>query len=184
MKRSYEDYVTKYSDKFLRVKVDPDYILKIQKFVSDLVNVKAREEHHYRDNRSEIKRFTTGFVGEAAIEKLLGIDIIDWNIGYSGLFHHPDIPGYRVGVKTVEFGKFPVIFKDNPYPQIICIKSKAHDNLIFVCGIATIEVLRKYQDTDLIIDPNLRARGSKTGFYGFEHLLPLNSTDDLLPYRK
>jgi len=184
MKRSYEEYVTKYSDSFVRVGVNPEYVSRINNFVTELIEAKAIEEHHQRDNRSEVKRFTTGFVGEAAIEKLLGIDVIDWTIGYSGLFHHPDIPGYKIGVKTVEYGKFPVIFKENPYPQIICIKSTQYNNLIFVCGIATPEILNTYQDIDLIVDPKLRARGTKTGFYGFEHLLPLSSINDLLPYKK
>lgn len=38
---------------------------------------------------------------------------------------------------------------------------------------ATSNVLNNYQDDDLILDPNLRARGTKTGFYGFEQLVPI-----------
>ena len=112
------------------------------------------------------------------------IHIIDWTIGYSGLYHIPDIPGYRVGIKTVERDKFPIIFKDNSYPQIICIKSTKYNNLIFVCGLATSNVLNNYQDDDLILDPNLRARGTKTGFYGFEQLVPIKSLNDLSTYKK
>lgn len=121
---------------------------------------------------------------QAALEKLFGIPIINWTIGYSGLYHIPDIPGYRVGIKTVERDKFPIIFKDNSYPQIICIKSTKYNNLIFVCGLATSNVLNNYQDDDLILDPNLRARGTKTGFYGFEQLVPIKSLNDLSTYKK
>lgn len=184
MERSYEDYVVKYASRFVSVGIDPDYLQRISDFVKRLVDAKAAEDHHKIDSYSEVKRFTTGFMGEAAMECMLGIDIIDWSIGYSGLFHHPDIPGYKIGVKTVEYGKFPVIFKENPYPQIICIRSAKYHNQVFVCGIATSEVLNAYQDIDLIVDPHLRARGTKTGFYGFEHLLPVKSLADLSPYKK
>ncbi|WP_370847272.1 hypothetical protein [Phascolarctobacterium faecium] len=184
MSYSYNDYVGAFSDSFKRVKVEQDYANRISEFVKELIAAKAVEEHHQRDNLNEIKRFTTGYLGEAALEKLLGIQIIDWTIGYSGLYHHPDIPGYSVGIKTVEQGKFPIIFKENYYPQIICIRSSKIPNLIFVCGLATKDVLNTYQDTNLILDSNLRARGTKTGFYGFQHLKPFTSLNDIEKYKK
>lgn len=184
MERSYDDYVTRYSDSFTRVVIEPEYISKIKKFVNKIIEAKSKEHHHKIDYHQEEKRFTTGLLGEAALEKLFGIPIIDWSIGNSNLYHKPDIPGYKIGIKTVERDKFPIIFKNNWYPQIICIKSTKHANLVFVCGIATIEILNKYQDDDLILDSNLRKRGTKTGFYGFAHLLPLRSLDDLSKYKK
>ena len=75
-----------------------------------------------------------------------------------------------------------IIFKDNSYPQIICIKSTKYNNLIFVCGLATSNVLNNYQDDDLILDPNLRARGTKTSFYGFEQLVPIKSILSIMTY--
>ena len=63
----------------------------------------------------------TGLLGELALEYTLGIKFIDWSIGKSADYHIPDIPGYKVGIKTVEYGKFPIIFKKNYYPQIICV---------------------------------------------------------------
>lgn len=184
MAKSYKDYVVKYSDSFKRVVLDLDYVEQIKNFVTELVKEKNKEEHHKNDGLNEIKRFTTGLLGEAALEKLFNIKIIDWTIGYSDLYHVPDIPGYNVGIKTVERNKFPVIFKNNYYPQIICVKHPDYDNLIFVCGLATKDVLNQYQDDELILDPNLRKRGTKTGFYGFEHLIPVNTLNDLSDYKK
>ena len=183
-KITYEEYVVKHASSFKRINIDPLYVAKIKDFVSKLIYEKSDEGHHKSDPFNEVKRFTTGFLGEAALENLFDIDIIDWSIGYSGLYHKPDIPGYNVGIKTVERGKFPVIFKKNNYPQIICIKSTKYENVIFICGLATSEVLNKYQSEDLILSPYLRSRGTKTGFYGFEHLLPISSLEDLLPYKK
>lgn len=184
MNYSYDEYVTKYSDNFVRVIIEPDYVKHISSFVESLIAAKSKEEHHMRDRHNETKRFTTGFLGEAALEKLFGIEIIDWSIGYSGLYHNPDIPGYSVGIKTVEKGKFPIIFKENHYPQIICIKSDRKENLVFVCGLATPDILNDYQDNSLVLSPSLSARGTKTGFYGFQHLIQVASLNDIEAYKK
>ena len=133
----YDKYVTAFSGSFRRVIIDPAYYEQIEGFVKRLIAEKSKEKHHQVDNYHEEKRFMTGFLGEAALEKLLGISIIDWSIGPSGLYHRPDIPGYCVGVKTVERGKFPVVFKNNYYPQIMCVRSHKKENLVFVCGLAT-----------------------------------------------
>ena len=182
MEHLYDQYVTRYSDSFIRVFVDQEYVICIKSFVKKIIEAKSKETHHKIDSLQEEKRFTTGFLGEAALEKLLGIQIIDWSIGNSDFYNNPDIPGYKVGIKTVERNKFPIIFKNNWYPQIICIKSIERDDLVFVCGLATKEVLNEYQDDNLILDPNLRKRGTKTAFYGFSHLLPVRSLDDLSEY--
>lgn len=181
----YDTYVTKHSDTFERVLIDREEVEKISSFVvNDIIKAKQTESQHLIDHAKESKRFTTGFLGEAALEKLFNIDIIDWTVGDSKAYHHPDIPGYNIGIKTVEKGKFPIIFKRNYYPQILCIKSDQYSNLIFVCGLAVPEVLNKYQDDNLILDPNLRRRGTKTGFYGFQYLTPIHSLDDIAKYKK
>lgn len=37
MKRNYDECVTKYSDSFVRVVLDPGYVSRIQNFVTELV---------------------------------------------------------------------------------------------------------------------------------------------------
>lgn len=184
MTYNYDDWVTKNSNNFIRIVIDDDYANKIREFAKSIIVAKNKESHHLIDNNNELKRFTTGLMGEACIEKLLGISIIDWTVGNSNYYHHPDIPGYSVGIKTVEQGKFPIIFKNNYYPQIFCITSNKIKNLVFVCGLATTDVLNTMQSDTLILDNNLRARGTKTGFYGFNKLKSITSLSDLKKYKK
>ena len=184
MKELYEKYVVAHSNSFKRVVLDPQIVSQVKELANKIAMAKSQEKHHLIDSNKEAKRFTTGLLGEAALEKVLGISIIDWSIGDSNKYHTPDIPGYNVGIKTVERNKFPIIFKKNHYPQIICIKSDRRDDLIFVCGLATKDILNRYQDDNLILDPNLRSRNTKTGFYGFEHLIPIRSLDELSNYKK
>ena len=115
-----------------------------------------------------------------AIEKFLGVSgIIDWTIGDSKKYHKPDLGGIgiKMGIKTVDYGLFPIIFKQSYSPEIINISWK--NKYVYVCGIASVKVLNDYQSVDLIKDTRLRDKGTKTGFCGFEHLKPLNSLDKL-----
>ena len=73
-------------------------------YVKRMAEAKAKESHHQQDGYNEEKRIMTGLLGELALEHVLGIKIIDWSIGKSKDYHNPDIPGYKVGIKTVEYG--------------------------------------------------------------------------------
>lgn len=180
----YDEYMSEFWDKFLKVELTPERYKKVEEFVPKLVEAKKKEKLHQIDGGQEIKRHMTGYLGESALEQLLGIRIVDWSIGDSRNYNHPDIKRYNIGIKTVEKGSFHIIFKENYYPQIICIKSDTQPNLIYVCGLATTDVLNKYQDTSLIKSKALAARGVKTGFYGYGHLLPVRSLSDIQKYKK
>lgn len=67
--KSYDEYVSKYANSFTKVLIDKDYYEKIQAFVEKLTSKKVTESHHRFDHFSETKRFTTGLLGEAALEK-------------------------------------------------------------------------------------------------------------------
>jgi hypothetical protein len=171
-------------ENFIPVKLTKEETDKIDRFIDKLIEYKQTEIHHQIDGGQEKKRFTTGLYGEMALSKFLGIDIIDWDIGKSAKFHNPDINGYNVGVKTVEWGKFPIVFKNSYYPEVICIKDKDDPSKIYICGIATPDNIAEHQSEDLILSSNLKARGTKTGFYGFEDLWELNSLNDLRFWKK
>lgn len=172
---NYETYVKPYEHKFCKIIVPNQTISSIKLFVNDLIKAKQAEQIHQIDGNKEFKRFYTGLLGEAALEILLGMPIIDWNIGASKEYNTPDIKSLGVGIKTVEYGKFPIIFKQNNYPQIINLK--LDDSSILIGGFAGTHVLNTYQSDDLILSPNLRARGTKSGFYGLHTLIDLQKVD-------
>lgn len=175
----YEDLVVKYAKNFIPVKVPEDKVAAIRLLVDAIVAQKQKEDIHATDHRSESKRFFTGLMGEAALEELLHIDIIEWQAGDSIKYSHPDIKELGVGIKTVERDKFPIIFKNNKYPQIICIVSNKIKDVVFVCGLATPAVLNRYQSDRLVLDDRLLARGTKTAFYGFGNLVRIESVEDI-----
>lgn len=169
--RDFDATVAPVKDCFVEVIVPFEKMKKIEDFIQELIEYKEQEEQHKIDGNQERTRWISGLVAEAAVEELLGIEFIDWTVGPSHNYNKPDINGRETGVKCSEWGKFPVIYKDdneNDYPQIICLKTGY--NIIEICGIADEVCLQTYQDDELIHDPDLKKKGTKTGFYGFRDL--------------
>lgn len=163
------------------VRINDDTIEKIKKFVPVLIKEKMKEVDHQRDYTNEAKRHYTGYMGEAALEQLFGILIIDWTIGESYKYNVPDIPNYNVGIKSFNIGNFPIITKKNTVNQIFCTLLTL--NTVRVCGLATVDILNSYQSDMLIKSPLLRAKGYKTGFYGLDKLIPVRNLSDIEKYK-
>ena len=182
--KSYMEYVlpTLINDS-IRIEISESQYKKVKDFAEEVIKLKEKETHYLKDNEKMKKRFMTGMIGESAVEKLLGIPIVDFTIGNSKDYNHPDIPNYNIGIKTVEYFKFPVVPIKNEVNQIICIKGIESDKEVYMCGLATTEVLNEYQDINLILDSNLRMRNVKTGFYGFDKLIKIKSLSDIKDYK-
>ena len=171
---SYEEYVDAFADTFVVVTLEDSFIDRLSAWVTKVIAEKRKEAHHQIDGSNEHKRWTTGYLGECAVEKYLGTPFIDWSVGDSSLYRRPDLSslGIDCGIKTVEHGKYPLVFKDAETPEFIVVR-KDH-NTFWLCGWAEPDILNTHQTDELILDARLKARGTKTAFYGFEHLLPPN----------
>ena len=167
----YSKYIFPYFNTFELVVVCDKDIEEVKNFVSQVIRIKLLEDHHKIDKGMEYKRWMNGILGERAVEKYINNKFVDLSIGDSKKYHVPDMSnlGIQCGIKTVEIGKFPIIFKSSKMPEIIVIKESNYN--YYICGVATIKVLNKYQTEDFIISDKLRSRGTKTAFYGFEHLI-------------
>lgn len=176
---NYKTHVEPYLNGFIKVNIKQETVDKIDCLVRQIIQKKQEEKHHQIDNGQEYKRFMTGLLGEAALSNVIKKPIIDWSIGNSINYNIADLSklGLNVGIKTVEYGKFPIVFKNSYYPEIILLKKTFKE--FFVCGLATVETLKKYQDDNLILSPLLRNRGIKTGFYGFNELLRFSNLQEL-----
>ena len=178
-KRKFINTVVLCKPNMIYVDIDNNTLNRIDVFAKEVIKKKSEEKHHKIDNASEYTRFFTGMIGECAVERAFHCQFVDWSIGESTLYHKADLQvlGIRVGIKTVEMYKFPIIFKQEKYPELICIRRNV--NTVILCGLASVPVLRKYQDDNLVISDNLRMRGTKTGFYGFNHLIKVSSLEDV-----
>jgi hypothetical protein len=153
---------------------------KLDEFIKNIVAKKMAEAHHKIDSGNEAYRWRTGMGGELALEQLLGKPFVDLSIGVSDDYHVPDLSklGLDVGIKSVERGKYPVIFKRSEKPEIVILRLA--DDTFSVLGLALVEDLNKYQDDSQILSPALRARGTKTAFTGLHKLKGFNNLDELM----
>ncbi len=180
MSKTYKRSVMPYSGGFTLVELDDHEVRRIDEFCERVIEHKEKESHYKRDYKSMYKRFYTGTAGELALEKLINTQgIVNWTVGISKNYNIPDLAdvGLNVGVKTVNFGVFPLVRKRSIHPEIICILWKK--KWVYVCGIASADTLNTYQDDELIIDERLRSRGVKSGFYGFNRLKQFDNINQL-----
>lgn len=182
IKDLYQQRVSNCASQFRKIILNPLELQYILNTATAIVHAKMNETTYRKDGASLVKRYVNGLKGEAAVGKLLGIPIINPDVGVSVDFDTPDIPGYNVGVKTVDYGNFPVIPKTNTYPQVICICHPSANEIVYVCGLADVDTLNMFQHDDLIVDPNLKEKGTKTGFFGFSGLKEV-SLETLEPYK-
>src|SRR5699024_11418790 len=79
---TYDTHVKPFGKNFQLVEIDPLTINRIDEFAKSIINEKQKESHHQMDNKAHYKRYYTGTLGEAALEKYLNVTgIIDWPIG-------------------------------------------------------------------------------------------------------
>lgn len=154
--------------------------IKLDEFIKGIVTKKMSEAHHKVDSGNEAYRWRTGMGGELALEQMLGRPFVDLSIGDSNDYHVPDLSklGLEVGIKSVERGKYPVIFKRSTKPEIVILRLA--DDTFSILGVALVEDLNKYQDDTQILSPSLRTRGTKTAFTGLHKLKGFNSLDELI----
>ena len=168
---NYEECVDAYFDNFEVITLEKDAVAKISDWAQKYIEAKINETQYKIDPNRMLQRAITGYCGEYAVQQFLGTDFIDWTIGDSEKYNKADLHriGIDCGIKTVEYGKFPLVLKKPKSPEFIVIKKSNYE--FWVCGWADRQILCSHQSEDLILDANLRKRGVKTAFYGFEYLI-------------
>lgn len=180
MFHNYKEEVEQHSKDYIGVTLSPVIIETAMDFAVKKAERKLSEYQHQKDGDKEYKRTLTGIKGELAVEILLNESFIDWSIGDSKDYNKADLLplGLNIGIKAVEYGKFPVVHKIVERPEIITIIWNY--NTVLICGFASIPTLKKFQDDNLILNDKLRKKGTKTGFYGFFALQKFSSKQELI----
>lgn len=176
--RKYQDDVEPYLKNAVVIELTPSDIELVRDFAKQFQKAKSTERLHQIDDEQEIKRYMTGFSAELALEKMLGVKILDTTLGKSENYNHADLKqnGINIGIKCAHYGNYPVVFK-KPYNAEIVTVLKG--NKVYVCGVASVQTMLEYADDTLILNAKFRARGVKSGFYGFSHLIPFKDLAEL-----
>ena len=177
-KRKYQDDVVPFLNKAVVIELTAADVELVREFAKQFQKAKSFEHLHQIDDEQEIKRYMTGFSAELALEKLLGVKILDTTLGKSENYNHADLKdnGINVGIKCAHYGNYPVVFKKPYNAEIVTV---LRGNKVYVCGVASIQTMLDYADDNLILNAKFRARGVKSGFYGFDQLIPFTNLDEL-----
>jgi len=178
VKRKYQDDVAPILKNVPVITLSKNDTAFIYDFAKQFQIAKSTEQIHKIDNDQEIKRYMTGFSAELALEKMLGVKILDTTFGKSENYNHADLKGLgiNIGIKCAHYGNYPVVFKKPYNAEIITV---LRGDKVFVCGVASIQTMIDYCDDNLILNAKFRARGVKSGFYGFNQLLSFKDVDEL-----
>lgn len=177
-KRKYQNDVVPFLNKAVVIELTAADVELVREFAKQFQKAKSFEHLHQIDDEQEIKRYMTGFSAELALEKLLGVKILDTSLGKSENYNHADLKdnGINVGIKCAHYGNYPVVFKKPYNAEIVTV---LRGNKVYVCGVASIQTMLDYADDNLILNAKFRARGVKSGFYGFDQLIPFTNLDEL-----
>jgi hypothetical protein len=176
---TYETCVEPSVENFVKVTLGEKILKEIDDAIQSIIENKYGEYHHQIDSHNEEKRWRTGLEGEAVVEQFLGVNFSDRTAGKSKDYNEADLKriGLDCGVKTTEYGKFPVVHKVPKRPEIIVLKINKTD--FYMCGLAMPIYTKYYTSDNLILSPSLRAKGTKTGFWGFFRLKQFNNINEL-----
>lgn len=178
---SYDTWVKPVQSNFCRVDLAEKEIFRVQDAAVRISNAKLKEQGYIRDNAGMIKRWTTGLGGEIALGKFLGVEIMDDTVGHSSEYNIGDLKKIclNIGVKSVEYKKFPLVHDHPKRCEIVLIKHPEKYKYM-ICGLYTPQIMMTYSCRDLVVDENVRL--SKTAFYGIPFYKTFKTIDDLKQY--
>src|SRR6056297_476701 len=161
------------------IKIKEKKVEKIRNFVLKVINTKKDEKGYRNDNKRLFKRFYNGMLGEVAVEQFLDTSFIDWTVGPSRLYNRADLTnlGLNIGVKSVEYGKLPLI-KKNPLRGEI-INLIMNESTVMIGGYASIFDLMVFGNDEMVLSSAVKNKGVKTAFDGLHMLLPFNDIEEL-----
>lgn len=113
-----------------------------------------------------------------AFEKLFNQSLIDWeNVNPADFEPELKIKGKTVRIVSFENESFPAIPKKNDTPILFVLRRD--ERKVWICGLATQNVLNQNQNDNLHNDPLSR---NSTAFTGFDKLKMVRDVDELLTF--
>lgn len=181
-----------------RIEVNEEKYKLICNFGEEYVKDKGNVPHYAKDPNEFVPRVIGGHMGEAAMEDLLEIEIVNTDPTFSYDKNVPDLhnAGIITGVKTHKKPNPPLLNfvsdnfynsltdekkKDHRYPQVILSWDISQPRVFYMLGVFAPSVLfhKDYLAWDLIWDPKLAARRAKVPFIGVDRGIQFDTVEEL-----
>lgn len=169
--RGFIDNVFPYRERFRSIKIQRTEEVRIQQLVLRLL--KLKDLNKLRDRFEGVRfyeRLRKDIKGLIAVERILGVRLMNWDMGRAGDLELPfDIGGKTFHVKTIEYGQWPIVLPSG-FENIILNITKGTDT-IWVVGTASRESIKNSIRPAVAQSPLAHAIGvellSITCFVGF-----------------
>lgn len=169
--RGFIDNVFPYRGRFRSIKIQRTEEIRIQQLVLRLL--KLKDLNKLRDRFEGVRfyeRLRKDIKGLLAVERLLGVRLMNWDIESASDLDLPiEIGGKAYHVRTVEYGQWPIVLPSS-FQNIILNITKGSDT-VWVVGTATSESVRDNIRPAVSKNPLATVSGvellSITNFVGF-----------------
>ena len=183
---NWREFYNRKKDSYISVFVSLEEADGIWKIAKAMQEQKEGIDYQFqRDNKCIGLRFFTGLMGEYATWKVIrswglidSIPSFNLEIGKSKDFDTPDlmIRNFNLGCKTCKRERSILVKTYSNYPEVICVLEEVKDKgskivigyKVYICGIATREVLDMFSSIYLVDSDEVRERegtiAEKKGF--------------------
>ena len=152
---------------------------KVEQIVISALNLNNVKDLRDRfEGLDFFNKFSLKVFGVIALEKTLKTKFINWDkINPKDYKATININGKTIIVITCNYGDFPLIDKAYKKPIIFCFKRDKKD--IWICGVATKDILDNNQNDSLVKGTVTRNLTNKTTFVGFDKLKMFHDLKEL-----
>lgn len=176
-------------NKYVIIPITKEEYKKLDEFAWKVAEAKKKENIFcYRDKSltSLHNTFIVGICSELAVLKFIGkgIECLDLGIGRVGNFTKADLryAGLKYGVKSSNIGNAVLVYDNHKDDEIICAVQSEKRNIegkqtitniekVYICGLATAEMLNEYSSKDYVIVQNREQAIRKKGFCEYDVLI-------------
>lgn len=201
--QAYHHFYNKRQDWYFPIDLTNEENDVIEEYATNLTNLRWGKPK-WKDTSKKKLHDATFLAGssETIAAKLFGHkqSELEFDVGGDASdYAHSDLQciGIDLGVKCSKFGLPHLVVRNDMWTEgrcgdeIICTvyeKDIERDEKtgkikkvkrVVVNGVATTEVLKKYQSRDLIFDKSCEKYADRAGFFGYKHLKPLHTEKDI-----
>lgn len=160
----------------IHIHLNEQEVNEMRQLAKDIAFQKMQLGYYQQDLAVLVNRYMRGLLGELAVEKWLGIPVVE-RVADQESHNHPDIQLIGWGVKSYRSDMPPLIEKKQTYPQIFVrcdnnmIKDKEAD--CYITGFATPKLMMDNLDDNQVQDWHVKKKGYKSAFTGIDKLFPI-----------
>ena len=200
--QAYHHFYNKQKENYICIEIAEDENEVVSEYAQNASDLRWGKPKYKGTSKNKLHdAFFLAASAETIAGKLFGHEQneLEFDVGGDAKdYAHSDLRciGLDIGVKVSKYGLPPLIVKKELWQdgrcgdEIICTvyeKDIERDEQgkikrvkrVVVNGVATADVLKKYQSRDLIYDKNCEKYADRAGFYGFSKLRPLHTEKEI-----